>query len=74
MRITVESTDRIVTLNGIPARIWEGETDSGIKLHCFITRIGINKNEHRLEEFEQELQETKSPSPEMKVYPTSLIL
>ena len=74
MRITVESTDRIVTLNGIPARIREGETDSGIKLHCFITRIGINKNERRLEEFEQELQETKSPSPEMKVYPTSLIL
>lgn len=39
MKITIESTDKIVYLNGIPARIWEGETASGICVHCFITRI-----------------------------------
>ena len=31
MKITIENTDKIVTLNGVPARIWEGKTDSGIQ-------------------------------------------
>ena len=56
MKITIENTDKIVTLNGVPARIWEGETDSGIRVHCFIPRIAVRRDEARIEEFEQELQ------------------
>ncbi len=74
MKITIESTDKIVHLNGIPARIWEGETASGIRVHCFITRIAVGKDEPRIEEFEAELKETVSPSPEIAVYPSRLIL
>lgn len=74
MKITIESTDKIVHLNGIPARIWEGETASGIRVHCFITRIAVGKDEPRIEEFETELKETVSPSPEIAVYPSRLIL
>ncbi len=44
MKITVENTTKIVTLNGVPARIWEGFTESGIKCHCYITRIAIDKD------------------------------
>lgn len=74
MKITIESTDKIVHLNGIPARIWEGETASGIRVHCFITRIAVGKDEPRIEEFEAELEETVSPSPEIAVYPSRLII
>lgn len=74
MKITIESTDKTVHLNGIPARIWEGETASGIRVHCFITRIAVGKDEPRIEEFETELKETVSPSPEIAVYPSRLIL
>jgi hypothetical protein len=74
MKITIENTDKTVTLNGIPARIWEGETASGIKVHCFITRIAIDKSETRAGEFERELRETKAPSAEMAAYPTRLLL
>lgn len=35
MKITVESTDKIVHLDGVPARIWDGETSTGIKVHCY---------------------------------------
>lgn len=74
MKITIESTDKIVYLNGIPARIWEGETASGIRVHCFITRIAVGKDEPRVEEFTAELEETVSPSPEIAVIPSRLIL
>lgn len=60
MKITIESTDKIVYLNGIPARIWEGETASGICVHCFITRIAVRKDEPRVEEF---TADWKKPSP-----------
>lgn len=37
MKITIESSNKIVELNGVPARIWEGQIESGIKVHCFVT-------------------------------------
>lgn len=66
MLIHIESTTKIVELNGVPARIWEGLTESGIKVHCYITRIAIDKNEPREEEFQKELQECRTPSPEIE--------
>ena len=63
MKITIESTDKIVYLNGIPARIWEGETASGICVHCFITRIAVRKYEPRVEEF---TADWKKPSPRVR--------
>jgi hypothetical protein len=74
MKITIESTNKVVKLNGVPAQIWEGETDSGIKVHCFITRIAIDKNEVRTDEFERELQETRTPTVEIQDIPFRLIL
>lgn len=74
MKITVENTSKVVELDGVPCRIWEGETDSGIKVHCFITRIAVDREETRLSEFRTELQETRAPSAEMQAYPMRLIL
>ncbi|MDJ1468183.1 hypothetical protein [Xanthocytophaga flava] len=74
MKITLESTDKIVHLNNVPARIWEGETNSGIKVHCYITRIAVEEEEPRKEEFDQELQKHKAPSEEVKAIPFRMIL
>lgn len=74
MKIRIESTSKVVSLNGVPARIWEGQTESGIEVHCFITRIAINKDEPHENEFEEELQSTKPPSPEIESYPLRMIL
>lgn len=41
MKITLESTSKIVELNGVPARVWEGKSESGIPCHAFITRIAV---------------------------------
>jgi len=80
MKITLESTSKIVMLkpdklsDGVPARIWEGQTESGIKVHCFITRIAVNKNEPRIHEFENELEEQNPPSAEIESIPSRLVL
>jgi hypothetical protein len=74
MKIIIESTSKIVELNGVPARIWEGTTESGIELHCFITRVAIDEEETRTEEFERELKEQKKPSVALECYPLRMII
>ena len=74
MKITIESTTKIVNLNGVPARVWEGKTESGIKVHTFITRIAVDKEEKRIDEFENELQQQRQPSTEIESYPLKIIL
>ena len=75
MKITIENTTKIVQLkNNVPARVWEGETDSGIKVYCFITRITVSDNEQNLEQFKKELMQQKAPSEEMKSIPLRLVL
>ena len=41
VKLQIESTSKVVEFNGVPARIWEGHTESGIPVHCFITRIAV---------------------------------
>jgi len=73
MKIEIESTTKTVTLNGIPARIWEGKTASGILVHCYVTRIALAKDADA-SEFERELQEHKPPSAEIQAIPLRMIL
>ena len=61
MKITIESTTKIVQLGSVPARIWEGTTDSGIAVHCFVTRIAVAKTDDA-SQFERELLEQRAPS------------
>lgn len=73
MQIAIESTTKIVNLNGVPARIWEGHTASGIPVHCYVTRIAV-KEDADCSEFVRELQEHAKPSAEIMAIPARLIL
>lgn len=73
MTITITNTQKIIYINGIPARVWEGKTESGVPIHAFVTRIGVDKSEN-LEQFEKELQSCKPLSKELESYPTKLLL
>lgn len=73
MKITIENTSKIVQLNGVPARVWEGQTDSGIPVHCYITRIAVHNDEDSTQ-FEKELQECRVPSADVEALPLWLIL
>lgn len=74
MKITIESTSKIVQVNGVPCRIWEGETERGIKMHAFITRVAVH-NSLDASQFDAELAEQKAPSAEVSgVYPLRMVL
>jgi hypothetical protein len=62
MKVTLESTSQVVMLNDkIPARVWEGETGSGIKVQAIIPRVAV-KNGQDTSQFEAELVECRPPS------------
>lgn len=74
MVVTLYSTSKIVELNGVPARVWEGATDSGIAVHAFITRIAVHKNDDATQ-FERELLQCSDPSPLVDAtYPARLVI
>ena len=84
MKITIESTSKIVEIdNGralIPARVWQGETESGIPVQCFVTRILPEIPESNpaidalLAEFERELQRCVQPRVSVAAIPLRLII
>lgn len=73
MEIQLRQTTKIVFLNDVPARIWEGQTASGIPIHAFITRIAV-KNSENHSEFESELAEVSAPSPDIEAIPLRLLI
>lgn len=80
MKITIENTDKVVRfeVNGaeVPARIWQGETDTGIPVQVYITRIApeIPRDDARNEQFARELEETTVPRPTVVAIPLRMIL
>lgn len=84
MKIALENTDKLVKLNvagqDVPARIWQGETESGIPVHAYVTLIvpEIPESDPRIDEltqdFERELERREPPRPTVKAIPARLIL
>lgn len=69
MKVCLESTNKITMLVGdgggaVAARVWEGYTESGIRVHAFITRIAVSTQEDA-SEFERDLLETRPPSADI---------
>lgn len=84
MRINIESTSKIVTLviggQDVPARVWQGETEAGVPVQCFITRIApeISKSHPRIDsltaDFDRELKRMANPRPTVEAIPLRMIL
>lgn len=76
MEITLKNTGKIATINGVPARIWEGTTAAGIKVIAYITRLAVAEGlpEAAYAEFESELQNVAPPSVAVEAIPARLII
>ncbi len=76
MIVKLESTSKLVDLNGVPARIWEGHTESGIPVVAFVTRIAVEEGQppSAYEQFERDLRQARPPSPAAAWFPARLIL
>lgn len=82
MKITIESTTKIVTVSqrsssamesGIQCRVWEGVTERGVKVQCLIPRIAALKDQD-LAQFEAELQEQSAPTSGVQAFPLLMII
>lgn len=77
MKVILENTTKIVRLivdgREVPARIWEGQTDSGIPCHAYITRIAVADGLDSTE-FERELLSMRRATPQVEAIPTRLII
>jgi hypothetical protein len=84
MKITIESTATLVTLVvdgfGMPARVWAGETEDGIPVECFVTRISpkIPESDPEIDmktaQFDAELRREAKPVVEYGAIPLRFIL
>lgn len=84
MKITIESTAKIVTLvvggHDVPARVWQGQTESGIPVQCFITRIAPEipesdpRIDERLVEFNRDLMQQADLRPTVQAIPLRFII
>ena len=80
MKLILESTAKVVEMSTgghpIRARIWEGETPSGIKVHAYITLVAVPEGADQ-GEFERELRAVGHPreaSADVEAIPNRLIL
>lgn len=71
MKIELHSTTKIVEINGVPARIWEGSGPGGVPVHAFITRLGVPEGADHAE-FQRELEQHAPPSVDVAMYPPYL--
>jgi hypothetical protein len=73
MKITIENTTKIVEANGVQCRVWEGQTESGVKVTCLIPRIAVKEGQD-ITQFEAELKEERAPSADVQFFPMRMIL
>jgi len=72
MKIAIESTAVLTTVDGISVRLWRGTTDSGIPVQVFVRRILV-LNGSDVSEFERELLKQDEPA-ELVSIPLRMIL
>lgn len=60
MKITIESTDQLTHIDGVPVRFWRGVTEAGTKCKVFVHRVAVH-NAEDASQFALELKEQTQP-------------
>ena len=73
MKLTLESTQQMSEVNGVPGRVWVGRTERGVEVQALITRVAVhNSADHS--QFEAELREAHAPAPKEAAFPLRMVL
>lgn len=80
MKVTIESTEQIVTLHDSPGasahlqgRVWTGHTARGIPVQLLIVRIAAPAGADQAE-FQRELETRPAPAPSPAAFPLRMVL
>lgn len=60
MKLMIEATADIVTIDGVECRRWKGTTERGVECEVFVHRLAVHKD-HDSSQFELELAEQMPP-------------
>jgi len=60
MKLTIESTDKLTVMDGIPVCVWNGVTKAGVKCLVFVHRLAVHNDEDQ-SQFDRELVEQLPP-------------
>jgi hypothetical protein len=60
MRIIIESTPHITTIEGVPVRHWTGVSEAGIRCDVFVRLLAVEKDQDTTE-FDAELKTMPPP-------------
>lgn len=60
MKITIESTENLTQIEGVPVRLWEGVTEGGVRCKVFIHRLAVHHDDNATQ-FDAELKEQLQP-------------
>lgn len=54
MKLTITATEKITDFEGVPVRVWEGVSETGVPCIVFVHRIAV-REDHDASQFEAEL-------------------
>ena len=63
MKMQVESTHKIVNVDGVPMRLWEGTTEEGIVICALIAQVVVDPSD--ITDLDREYQNHKTPDTEI---------
>jgi hypothetical protein len=72
VKLTLESTEQLVELNGLETRIWLGRTARGLPVLAFIARIAVEDD--AAAGFEDELVGMADSKPALVLVPRRMML
>lgn len=78
MKLTLENTDQIVTIDPqmqlVKGRVWDGVTENGVRVQCIIIRVAVHKDDDS-SQFERELEENPpKPAEGVRAFDARFIL
>jgi len=74
MKITIESTTKVVTLPGkVLVRVWEGATSDGLAVQVMVAGLATERTVD-LARLEEGLRANRAPSPQFFDQPAAMVL
>ena len=76
MKANLQSTNKLVNINDVTARLWEGETETGMKVSAFIVRVAVDQDSELKvkQQLFDELQQCVPPSDTWRDLPNQLFI
>jgi hypothetical protein len=44
MKLTIEATEKLTTMDGVQVRLWMGRTEDGVECCVFVHRMAVHKS------------------------------